>query len=267
MKSTNYVNDFFDNVYVVNLKRRPDRAQDTSTEMISEGINFEFFEAHDGNIEFEEWKKTNSIDGFSSRQKLEAQLPFGRKGCATSMTNVVKDAKAKGYKQILVFEDDVEFLDGFNTKVKQYLQELPDDWGFLFFAGGRLAKHQQEGRWNERFSEHAYRVEYIHALGAWGIQEQLFDEFIKWGEVAAEEYKHIDEFLCSSKSKFFKTVKPFVCNETLCGQRACQSDIGTRMTNGFYFRNDLDLIHGVVTEEENDLKQAKPRTKQSKSLF
>lgn len=264
-----YINEFFDNVFVVNLKRRPDRKEATEIEMKEHGIICEYYEACDGNIEFEEWKKTNPIEGLSSREKLNAQLPFGRKGCATSMTGVVKEAKRRGYKQILVFEDDVEFLDDFNMKVERYLKELPKDWGFLFFCGGRLAKHQQEGKWSERYSEHAYRIEFIHALGAWGIQEHLYDEFIKWGEVAMKEYRHIDEFLCSSKSKFFKTVHPFVCNETLAGQRACGSDIGTRMTQGFYFRNDLDLIHGIVNEEENELKQAKPRTKhkQNKSLF
>jgi len=242
------------------LKRRPDRAEHCQKEMDLHGINFEFFEAHDGNIEFAEWQKTNSMEGFTTRQKLEAQLPFGRKGCATSMTNVVKEAKRRGYKQILVFEDDVEFLDNFNEKVETYLNELPDDWGFLFLAGGRLAAHQQKGKWSERYSLHSYRIEFIHALGAWGIQEQLYDEFIKWGEKAANEYKHIDEFLCSSVSKFHKKHHPFMCNETLCGQAACQSDIGTRETRGFYFRNDLDLVHGVVTEEENEAKQAKPRT-------
>lgn len=39
------------------------------------------------------------------------------------------------------------------------------------------------------------------------------------------------------------------------------------MTRGFYFRNDLDLIHGIVTEEENELKQAKQKTQKSKGLF
>lgn len=261
----NFVNTFFDNVFVVNLKRRPDRAEHTTNEMKLHEINFEFYEACDGNIEFEEWKKTHSMEGFTSRQKLDAQLPFGKKGCATSMTGVVKEAKRRGYKQILVFEDDVEFLDDFNMKAERYLKELPSNWGFLFLSGGRLAEHQQRGKWSERYSDHAYRIEFIHALCAWGIQEHLYDEFIKWGETAANEYKHIDEFLASSRSKFFKIVKPFVCNECITGQNACQSDIGTRNTNGFYFRNDLDLIHGVLNEEENEMKQAKPRSKQSKT--
>jgi len=262
----NFINTFFDNVFVVNLQRRPDRAEETTQEMNTHGIVFEFLDAFDGNIEYAEWLKENSIDGLTPRQIKDTQLRFGKKGCATSMTNVVKLAKERHYKQILVFEDDVEFLDDFNMKVERYLKELPERWGFLFLAGGRLAEHQQKDKWSERYSEHAYRIEFIHALGAWGIQEHLYDEFIKWGETAAKEYKHIDEFLCTSRSGFFKKHLPFVCNETLCGQRASQSDIGTRMTRGFYFRNDLDFIHGVVAKEENEAKQAKPSLK-GKGLF
>ena len=32
------------------------------------------------------------------------------------------------------------------------------------------------------------------------------------------------------------------------------------MTRGFYFRNDLDWIHGRISEEENEERQVKPKT-------
>jgi GR25 family glycosyltransferase involved in LPS biosynthesis len=107
-----------DRVYVVNLASRQDRRQ--VWEQLAEKLpllksKIEFYTAVDGS------KLTN-----------RTKLRNGELGCSMSHAGIWRDALAKGYRFILVFEDDVLFDELFETKLNSLLEELKEDFDWLY---------------------------------------------------------------------------------------------------------------------------------------
>ena len=99
------LNEIFDHMYCVNLKHRDDRWNDCSNPFDEFGLDVARFEAVNG--------KEVTPDGVG---KL---LP-GEVGVIRSNYNIIKDAKEKGYKRIVIFEDDVELCEDFNERFFSY---------------------------------------------------------------------------------------------------------------------------------------------------
>ena len=78
--------DFFDKIYCLNLDKRTDRWDEAQDEFKSIGI-------------FEK------IERFSAIEKDP-----GWHGCRDSHIAIIEDSKLNGYKNVLVLEDDVKFI-------------------------------------------------------------------------------------------------------------------------------------------------------------
>jgi len=117
-------NDSFDNIYVISLEKRDDRRRMVVDQMKSVGCNFEFYNATDGDLIDKSIDLINNIEGWNHN------------ALALSMTTVkvLEDAKIKGYKSILIMEDDVKFSNDFNEYMKEVF--LPDEnsWDMFFFG-------------------------------------------------------------------------------------------------------------------------------------
>lgn len=109
------------NVYVINLKRRPDRLAHITAECKKHGIEFTRIEAVDGKEVFPGVRKKNMQ---------------GHLGCYKSHLNALKEIQKSGTHG-LVLEDDCEFVDNMQILFDKCVAELPDDWD-LFFLGGSL---------------------------------------------------------------------------------------------------------------------------------
>jgi glycosyl transferase, family 25 len=59
----------------------------------------------------------------------------GAYGCLLSNLAVVKQARDERWPDVLLFEDDVVFDDDFDSKLPQFMAQLPSDWDMLFFGG------------------------------------------------------------------------------------------------------------------------------------
>jgi len=106
-------------VYCINLERRRDRRESVQTEFTRAGIdNVEFFPATDGRVD--------TPDG------LYVSAP--EYGCASSHVRVWRDMVAKGYETALVFEDDVQLLPNFKTKLEGILEDAPSEWDMIFLG-------------------------------------------------------------------------------------------------------------------------------------
>lgn len=111
------INHFFDHVYVLNLKRRPDRRKRMEHLLTANKIyDFEFWDSVDGN---EVENKTG--------------LPNGAHGCALSHISIYEDIKAKGYKRALILEDDLIFINDLHKSLLS-LYDVPNDWGLLYLG-------------------------------------------------------------------------------------------------------------------------------------
>ena len=130
----------FSHIYVLNLRKRTDR-RDWMKKLLSAcKVDYTLFYALDihnpadiftmNNWEFRNGRKIN-----------------GEYAILLSEYLVLKDALAKGYKDIILLEDDVDFDASFSTVVPFIKQELPATWDTLHFfcsqdcKGQAISKH------------------------------------------------------------------------------------------------------------------------------
>jgi len=137
------LNEYFDCVYVINLRRRPDRLAHITRELEKIHAKFKLIEAVDGNI-IECNKDVGN--GWNYR---------GVTGCAYSHRKIYTDALDNNYKQILVVEDDNVFMSGFNDMFESFIRQVPADWEMLYFGGNHQARTKAVNINVERLS-HTY---------------------------------------------------------------------------------------------------------------
>lgn len=133
------INDFFDQVYVINMERSKKR-RDIIEERL-QGLNFQFHRAVDGKelhldqLEAEGLYHSKICKLLKKRRSVPAvDMPVERIACALSHRSVIEKAIAEKHDRILVLEDDVTvFMDGADALAKA-LSELPIDWDLLYLG-------------------------------------------------------------------------------------------------------------------------------------
>jgi GR25 family glycosyltransferase involved in LPS biosynthesis len=108
------INDYFDNVYCINVDSRTDRWADCEKEFSKYNLLVERVSAF-----------TPSDINFS------VGIKGGEAALTTTHKKILEDAKEKGYNNILILEDDVEFAESIN----ECLSEIPDNWDIVYFGG------------------------------------------------------------------------------------------------------------------------------------
>lgn len=154
------MNNFFDKVYLINLDRRTDRMNECEKEFKKYNIVYERISAFDGS-------------------KLEGNytpLIRGEIGCRTSHLNIIKKAKEEGLNNILILEDDFEFCDDFESKFKNYINQLPEDWQWIYFGGS----HFEEPT---KVTNNIYRVNKTYTTHAYAIKSEIYDKLIETLEI------------------------------------------------------------------------------------
>ena len=106
---------------VINREDRPERLAATKEQLDRFGIEFEVFPAVIG----------------------------GWKGCRLSHLGVLE--KYINEDRILIFEDDIHFLQYPQQALEKAFNELPEDWDLLYLGISPLKKY-------ERYSEHLFKV-------------------------------------------------------------------------------------------------------------
>ena len=116
------LNTFFDHIFCLNLARRQDRALWTRDHCSRLGILYELFPAVDGHL----------LRDIHTRLKFPGTT--GNLGATLSHLQIFQTALARGYKNILVIEDDLVYHRDL-PKLFELLQlQIPADWEMLYFA-------------------------------------------------------------------------------------------------------------------------------------
>jgi len=117
-----------DQVYVINMDKDKDRLNKVKKEMKKHGLRFRRFNG----IVTKELSK-DVLDSYvePSCQKLCTK---GLIGCGISHMKVWEDVINMGYKNAIIFEDDVMLDENFNEKLGFNLKELPDDYDILYLG-------------------------------------------------------------------------------------------------------------------------------------
>ena len=141
----------FGGVFVVNLARRQDRLADFDKEMARIGLPYERFEAVD-----------NVKNGI---------------GCSLSHLAVLKLAKSRGYKNVLVFEDDFTLLVS-PEEFWHAMRVMNEPYDVL------LPAHFLQDF--EPFSDTLVKVKKSTSTGAFIVNESMYDKLIAvWEEAVA----------------------------------------------------------------------------------
>lgn len=195
----------FDKIYCVNLNRRPDRWSDVQKQFEQMGINgVERYEAIDGSTR--DWSHLNS------------HLLSGELGLIETHINIIKEAIDKKYKSILIFEDDVIFVDEF-YKIDEYLNAVPSDWDMLYIGG-----NHGYGKPPEPINDKVIKLNKTYTTHAIALNSTIFETALIVSELRK---KQID--VCYADLHPTHNVYGFTPNLAL--QRIDFSDIQNRMVS------------------------------------
>jgi hypothetical protein len=120
------INTFFGQVYVINLKSRADRRAEMNEQLRHIGLSFD-----SPNVLIYETMKPSDPAGFPS---------VGVRGCFMSHLAVLREARNKGVKSVLILEDDLNFCENFSARFSTAATWLEGfDWG-MFYGSYFLAR-------------------------------------------------------------------------------------------------------------------------------
>lgn len=151
------LNDYFSEIYCINLDRRPDRFHNAWRQFRKFGMYVQRYPAID--------KQTLSHNG---------KISTGELGCGMSHYNIIKKCKENKSKNVLVFEDDVmlreDFLEIFNNTIGR----VPE-WDMLFFGGNHVGGLEQ-------IDADIFKMRYSFCLHAYALRKHMFDVLLSnWG--------------------------------------------------------------------------------------
>jgi glycosyl transferase family 25 len=149
------LNNYFEKIYYLNLERRKDRNNECINELNKHGIIAERFDAID-----------------AKKENLQPWM-----GCLLSNLEIIKDAKSKGFKNILILEDDVIFRDDFESKFKEYISQIPENWDMLYLSGN----HNEHGGYGvDKISENIIKCYLTYSTHSFAINSTLYDTVIDY---------------------------------------------------------------------------------------
>lgn len=115
---------FFDKIYIINLASRQDRRDEMQAQLVNIGLSL----THPRIQLFHALRPTEKGEWPS----------IGARGCFMSHLNVLKDACSHGHTKILVVEDDLNFVEDFNSKFIEVANILKSTAWDLFYGGYKI---------------------------------------------------------------------------------------------------------------------------------
>jgi len=194
--------DFFDEIYCINLDERTDRWEHAQAEFEKAGIK-------------------DRVIRFSAIRDND-----GRVGIIKSNLGIVKLAKKKGLKNVLVFEDDVEFIvDNPQEILTKSLEQVGDlDWK-LFYLGANTHNKLIKIKTNLILLKNSFAV---HSMA---YNEKIYDTFIRRYEGITKITSHSDILDVYFAQHFQEKYICLMVNPMMTTQMNSYSDIEKKVVN------------------------------------
>lgn len=201
---------FFEEIYCVNLGRRPGRWK-------------EFQSGVPKDWPFAEIKRFNAIDGRLCPSPAWWNQGNGAWGCYQSHLSIIQSCLNRGVDSVLLLEDDAFFCENFKEKVTKFLQAVPNNWGMIYLGG----QHLKVSTPPKKVSDQVYIPYNVNRTHAFALSGQTMRAVYK--HLNSHEWNkghHVDHHL----GKFVQNRKhPIFCPpEWFVGQRGFDSDISGR---------------------------------------
>ena len=173
------INDYFDKLICINLDKRKDRLIESQQQWSANNLIVERMSAVEGNPM--EWRHVRDRD--AGINEIKNQSWIGAAGCMASHVNIWKRAKAEGWKNVLIIEDDCDFIPDLQNKFNELIKEVPDDWDMLYFGG---VHEERNGKFiPTKVSENVVKCARMITTTCYAINESCYDLAIN--SVLAEE--------------------------------------------------------------------------------
>lgn len=129
--------------------------------------------------------------------------------CALSHRVVIEHAILSHHKNILILEDDAQFVDNFIDEFSTVMSEIPQDWQMIHFGSAETR--------GKMISDRVKRSTYALTSHAIAMDQSVFSDFL----AANRLDRHVDEVYGSLMEK----VNAYTVHPSIIKQAAGYSDI------------------------------------------
>jgi len=206
--------DTFDQAFLINLEKRPDRLQQAQVELHRVGI------------------KADVLPGIETQEKFNYHSA-GARGCLLSHLRALHKASARSQKSVLIMEDDLVFRKDFKEYWRSLLVEIKSKpWDILY---GYCWDNKNQFSPPDSFR--LYRTTFNPCCHFWAIHSRAYDYVIDKIEKndRSETPTVLDNIFTDDKE-----IKMYCPNYNLVGQRVNESD-----TNSRWQGVDVNQYNGV----------------------
>lgn len=188
--------NYFDKIYCINLDRRGDR-WDRCVKIFNRlNLNVERFSA----VDYKEVKHLKQTKDAIHYANLQSHL------------SIIKLAKKLKLNNVLILEDDIEFIDDFTNKFHDKIQHLPGDWD-MFYLGGLIKGN------HKNITKNIIKSNNIVSCHSYAINKKCYEFFI-------EKMKILNTLPVDSFYPLYqKYLNCYILNPSLTYQRESFSDI------------------------------------------
>ena len=161
------LNDYVDEVFVVNLPHRTDRIERFDELSKQHNFTYKVFDGLYGKDIPNDFQYNGVTIGepYINERYFKAHI-----GCLISHLNIIKHAKDKNYDSIMIFEDDCGFCDTFNERLEYLMGRVDSDWQMLYLCGTLPEFTEQFEGYN--------RVKKILTTHSYMLKSSLYDTLI-----------------------------------------------------------------------------------------
>jgi GR25 family glycosyltransferase involved in LPS biosynthesis len=153
------LNDLSNNIYVINLEERLDRKEHIIKEL--------------NKIKCNDYTLFNGINGNNINNPTI--LKNGMFGLVSTYLKMYDDWKLKKTETIIIIEDDCLFIEDFNSKLDDYIKNIPSNWDMMYF-GGNHNKHL--GITTQTINEHCLKLSHSYTAHCIILKDYVFEELI-----------------------------------------------------------------------------------------
>jgi GR25 family glycosyltransferase involved in LPS biosynthesis len=199
------IQDFFEEAHFINLDCRPERRLEFENEMLKYDLK-DFIKKFSASVDATNLKQ----DDYKRHQ-----------ACGRSHHDLVKYAKEKNLKNILIFEDDAYFYNGGEKKgidiIESAIDKLKDieDWD-IFYLGGLIVDDEIK-----MISENLGKVNTVLTTHAWAINNKAYDKLLMY---SPESDSAIDGWVGGYSDRFNRYIAyPLAMPQRSTGKSDCDA--------------------------------------------
>lgn len=197
-----YINDYFNQVYLINLEKRADRLKESKNELKLHNIKAKTFKAVDGIFLYKGIPKAGAI------------------GCTKSHLSIIREIIENGYQRTLILEDDISFNVDVQEIFSNAIEAVPE-WEMLYFGGNHYERPEEI-----ESNKHFVRLKETYSTFAYAITLEFAKEIYP-----LLESESFDTIIDIFYAKMHRNKKVFCFKEKLCTQRPSFSDVQNRFTD------------------------------------